>query len=63
MKQRRQVKHRQTELFFDRRPVSSPIPLDLPADREAELQRLIGELLLNAVRESPEALRGGDDDQ
>ena len=63
MKQRRKAKEIQTKLFFDLGSVSSPVPLDLPADRQVELQRLIGELLLKVVRENAEVPRGGECDE
>ena len=63
MKQRRKAKEIQAKLFFDLQSVSSPAPLDLPADRPVELQRLIGELLLKVVRENAEVPRGGECDE
>jgi hypothetical protein len=62
MKQRRKAKQIQTELFFDLRSVSDPIPFDLPADRQVELQNLVGELLLNVALEN-EVPRGGECDE
>jgi hypothetical protein len=63
MKQQRKAKEMQAKLFFDLRSVSSPVPLGLPADRQVELQRLIGELLLKVVRENAEVPRGGECDE
>jgi hypothetical protein len=63
MKRQRKAQHTQTELFFELRPVSVPIPLDLPVDRQVELQRLLGELLLNVAREAADVTRGGKCDE
>ena len=63
MKQRRKPKPLQTDLFLDLLPGSGPVPLDLPADRQGELQRLIGELLLKMVREDAANSRGGENDE
>jgi hypothetical protein len=63
MKQRRRAKQTQTELCFDLSSFSRPIPLDLPADRQVELQRLVGELLLNVVRENARIPKGGECDE
>jgi hypothetical protein len=63
MRRPRNVKQTQTELFAELRPVSSPIPLDLPAERQAELQRLVGELLLTVARPNAKVPRGGECDE
>jgi hypothetical protein len=63
MKQQRKAKEMQAKLFFDLRSVSSPVPLELPADQQVELQRLIGELLLKVIRENAEVPRGGECDE
>jgi hypothetical protein len=51
MKQRKQTKPIQTELFYDRKVISLPIPLEVPLDRQEELKKTIAELLLNLVLE------------
>jgi len=63
MTQQRKAKEIQAKLFFDLLSVSSPAPLELPVDRQVELQRLIGELLLKVVREDADVPRGGECDE
>jgi hypothetical protein len=63
MKQRRRAKQTQTELCFELPSFSRPIPLDLAADRQVELQRLVGELLVNVIRENAKTPKGGECDE
>jgi hypothetical protein len=60
MKRQRNAKQIQAKLFPELGPASGPIPLDLPADRAVELQKLVGELLLRVAREAA-AAPGGDE--
>jgi hypothetical protein len=63
MRRQRKAKQIQTELLFDPRPDNGPIQLDLPADRQMELQRLVGELLLSVGRPNAEVPKGGECDK
>jgi len=63
MKQRRRKNQLQTELFYDDRSTSSPIPLDLTADQETDLKRLIAELLLTVALDNAGVPRGGKCDE
>jgi hypothetical protein len=61
MKQSRKINQQQTELFFELDPTSSPIRVELPIQRETELERAIAELLLGVVR-SRQRQTGESDD-
>jgi hypothetical protein len=60
MKQPRKANQTQTELF---REPSVPIPVDLGADRETELKRLIAALLLKLSLDNAGVPRGGEYDE
>jgi hypothetical protein len=60
MKQRRKKTQRQIELFCEPPLASSPILLEMPADRQVELEKLIAELLLNVVLDN--VPKGGEHD-
>jgi hypothetical protein len=62
MKRRNQTTSIQMELYCEPERTSRPTLLDLPADQLADLERLIGELLLKAVSESVEDPAGGEHD-
>lgn len=62
MKQRRKTKQIQTELFYDLRLISDPIPLELSVDRQEELKKVIAELLLKIAIDSAEVGRGAEHD-
>lgn len=51
MKQRKKTKQIQTELFWEPKLNSDPIPLEVPTDRREELKKAIAELLLNVALE------------
>jgi hypothetical protein len=63
MKQPKDTKRIQTELFFDRRLVSGPILLEMPAARRVELESLVAELLLNVALENAELPKGDECDE
>jgi hypothetical protein len=62
MKLRNQTTAIQMKLCCEPEGTSRPTLLDLPADLLADLERLIGDLLLKAASESAGQLPGGEDD-
>jgi len=60
MKQPRKTNQTQTELFCE---PGVPVPVDLGADREAELKRLIAALLLKVALDNAAVRRGGECDE
>jgi len=63
MKQRRNTKQMQRQLFYEPQLNSDLNSLGLPRNREAELKAGIAELLLNLVLDSADAATGEDDEQ
>jgi hypothetical protein len=63
MKQRRNTQQIQRQLFYKPELSSSPTPLDLPTEREAEIKAVIAKLLLNVVLDNAEASTGAEYDE
>lgn len=62
MKQRRRANQMQTGLFDELCPNNDPSLLEVPADRNLELEAAVGELLLKAAGQIEHG-RGGDRDE
>jgi hypothetical protein len=61
MKQRRRANQMQATLFDELCPTDGPSLVEMPADRNLELETAVAELLLKAVGKV-ERERGGDGD-
>jgi hypothetical protein len=62
MKPNRRIKQSQIELFLQPGLTGDPMLLELPVERRVELERVLADLLLSAVRGNTEAAGGVHDD-
>jgi hypothetical protein len=62
MKNRRKTDRRQADLFLELTPFNGSTLPDLPADKETELKRVVGDLLLYAARGTAAGQKKADHD-